>query len=296
MLLVFGFVVILFFSMSKSYYRAPPKRETYPVAGKIIWAALKRCNCSSSGSCLDSAKKYHDPVQVEEVKSALDVLSVLYVMPLFWGVFFQIYSIWIFQASKMDCQFGSWTLPYSQVAILNPAFDIILIILFDRLLWPFCRRLGLPLKPLRKIGVGFIFTIAALLIAGSVELSMENSDNLVSILWILPQFFVISLAEILLAVTAYEIAYTQAPDSMKGFVTAMWEFTLAIGNVITALLVLMPWTSSTNSFILAGIICFAMILYLLLSWRYSKILARKEKLIAGMELDKRKKNTESNFS
>lgn len=33
--------------------------------------------------------------------------------------------------------------------------------------------------------------------------------------WMVPQYFLVSIAEILLSVTVYELAYSQAPKSMK---------------------------------------------------------------------------------
>lgn len=53
-----------------------------------------------------------------------------------------------------------------------------------------------------------------------------------NILLQIPQYFVISLGECLFSITGLAFAYTQAPVSMKSFMSAIWLVTVAIGNVI----------------------------------------------------------------
>jgi dipeptide/tripeptide permease len=70
---------------------------------------------------------------------------------------------------------------------------------------------------LKRIGLGILCTSAALAIAGFVQLAIDHSPaNSVSVAWIIPQFVAVSCGEVLLSVTAYEFAYTQAPKTMKG--------------------------------------------------------------------------------
>jgi dipeptide/tripeptide permease len=56
----------------------------------------------------------------------------------------------------------------------------------------------------------------------------------------IPQFFFISCAEVTLSITAIEFAYTQAPKHMKSFMSAVWFFTVAIGNILVAFIALIP--------------------------------------------------------
>jgi POT family proton-dependent oligopeptide transporter len=74
-----------------------------------------------------------------------------------------------------------------------------------------------PLTSLKRMGLGIVFTSSAMLVSGFVQLAVTNSPaNSVSVLWIIPQIFLVSCGEVLLSVTAYEFAYTQAPKNMKG--------------------------------------------------------------------------------
>ncbi|PIO70578.1 hypothetical protein TELCIR_07563 [Teladorsagia circumcincta] len=57
-------------------------------------------------------------------------------------------------------------------------------------------------------------------------------ENRINILWQIPQYFVITIAEILFSVSGLEFAYQEASTEMKSIVQAIWLLTNAIGNVI----------------------------------------------------------------
>jgi len=54
--------------------------------------------------------------------------------------------------------------------------------------------------------------------------------------WITIQFFVITMAEVLISITGLEFAYKQAPIRMKSLLQSAWLFTLALGNIINTFL------------------------------------------------------------
>ena len=56
--------------------------------------------------------------------------------------------------------------------------------------------------------------------------------NSLSIFWQVPQYVLITLGEVLFSVAGLEFAYQQAPSSMKSFLSACWQLTNAIGNII----------------------------------------------------------------
>lgn len=62
------------------------------------------------------------------------------------------------------------------------------------------------------------------------------SANTVSILWQFPQYLMITVAEILFLVTGLEFSYSQAPESMKTVVQALWLLTSAFGNLLAAVI------------------------------------------------------------
>ena len=79
-------------------------------------------------------------------------------------------------------------------------------------------------------------------------------SNTVSILWQIPQFIIISLAEILFAISGNEFAYSQAPPSMKALVYALWILTVAFGDSIIVLIAVLNLFENlaTQFFVYAG--------------------------------------------
>jgi POT family proton-dependent oligopeptide transporter len=55
--------------------------------------------------------------------------------------------------------------------------------------------------------------------------------NQVSIWWQVLAYLVLTIAEVLISVTGLELAYTAAPKSMTGFVTACWLLTVGMANL-----------------------------------------------------------------
>ena len=62
-------------------------------------------------------------------------------------------------------------------------------------------------------------------------------DNKVHIMWLLPQYTVVTIGEILFSITSMEFAYSQAPPSMKSVLQALYLMTTAVGNLITMVVV-----------------------------------------------------------
>lgn len=67
------------------------------------------------------------------------------------------------------------------------------------------------------------------IISKLVEIIVPNSMNM---LWLIPQFFIMTLGEVIFSVTGLEFSYSQAPISMKSVMHSCWLLTVAFGNVI----------------------------------------------------------------
>jgi dipeptide/tripeptide permease len=64
-----------------------------------------------------------------------------------------------------------------------------------------------------------------------------TEENSVHIFWLLPQYLVLTVGEILFSITSMEFAYSQAPATMKSVLQALYLMTTAMGNLITMLIV-----------------------------------------------------------
>ncbi|XP_067460539.1 solute carrier family 15 member 2 [Thunnus thynnus] len=66
-----------------------------------------------------------------------------------------------------------------------------------------------------------------------VAYKMEDvKANDVHIAWQIPQYILITAAEVMFSITGLEFSYSQAPANMKSVLQAGWLFTVAIGNLI----------------------------------------------------------------
>uniref|UniRef100_A0A8C9WV58 Solute carrier family 15 member 2 n=1 Tax=Scleropages formosus TaxID=113540 RepID=A0A8C9WV58_SCLFO len=61
---------------------------------------------------------------------------------------------------------------------------------------------------------------------------LDIQANDVHITWQIPQYVLITAAEVMFSVTGLEFSYSQAPPNMKSVVQAGWLLTVAFGNVI----------------------------------------------------------------
>ena len=57
-----------------------------------------------------------------------------------------------------------------------------------------------------------------------------------SIAWQFLAYLFLTIAEILVSITALQVAYTQAPPKMKSFIMSLWYLAVAFGNLFTALI------------------------------------------------------------
>ncbi|NXN85737.1 S15A1 protein, partial [Bombycilla garrulus] len=87
----------------------------------------------------------------------------------------------------------------------------------------------------KKFGYGGAYTI-------SFDYCVENklsityfediAPNTVHMAWQIPQYFLLTCAEVLFSVTGLEFSYSQAPSNMKSVLQAGWLLTVAVGNII----------------------------------------------------------------
>lgn len=55
-------------------------------------------------------------------------------------------------------------------------------------------------------------------------------------LWIIPQFVVMTLGEVMYSVTGLEFSYSQSPESMKSVIQSAWQLTVGVGNLLVVII------------------------------------------------------------
>nr|XP_026490166.1 solute carrier family 15 member 1-like [Vanessa tameamea] len=94
-------------------------------------------------------------------------------------------------------------------------------------------------------------------------LHAPNPPNELQLAWIVPQYLLVSMAEIMFAVSGLEFSFTQAPKSMKTITIAAWYMSVAIGNLIVILVAQTKIFESRAKefFVYAGMLMAAMFLF-----------------------------------
>ncbi|XP_017045943.1 peptide transporter family 1 isoform X2 [Drosophila ficusphila] len=102
------------------------------------------------------------------------------------------------------------------------------------------------------------------------ELLVLTEPNSMNILWLVPQYVVMTLGEVMFSVTGLEFSYAQAPPSMKSVLQACWLLTVAFGNVIVVIIAEAALFESQASefFLFAGLMFADMLLFMVMAYYY----------------------------
>ncbi|KAI4499289.1 hypothetical protein M0802_005549 [Mischocyttarus mexicanus] len=94
--------------------------------------------------------------------------------------------------------------------------------------------------------------------------------NSMHLMWLLPQYIVITMAEVLFSVTGLEFAFTQSPPSMKALMQSSWLLTVAFGNLIVVIIAELSFFSRQvyEFFLFAGLMLAFMILFSIMTMFY----------------------------
>ncbi|NXN26883.1 S15A1 protein, partial [Nycticryphes semicollaris] len=87
----------------------------------------------------------------------------------------------------------------------------------------------------KAFGFGGAYTIVINECSGrthNVTYSEDIPPNTVHMAWQIPQYFILTCAEVVFSVTGLEFSYSQAPSNMKAVLQAGWLLTVAVGNII----------------------------------------------------------------
>ncbi|XP_071054843.1 peptide transporter family 1-like isoform X2 [Onthophagus taurus] len=175
------FLSLLIFVMGKQWYRLKTPKgnvvlEFAHCTSYAIVKNIKKPKITTGNHWLDSAKDRFGGKLIYDMKIVFAVLFLYTPLPLFWSLFDQQGSRWTFQASKMrDTFLGLQILP-DQMQVVNPAFVLIFIPLFDRILYPYLEKMRFLENPLHRMAVGGLIAGVAFLSAGLLELFLQQDS------------------------------------------------------------------------------------------------------------------------
>ncbi|KAF9598497.1 hypothetical protein IFM89_028029 [Coptis chinensis] len=198
--------------------------------------------------------------QVEEVKAIVRMLPIWATGIIFSAVYGQMSTMYVLQGNTMDPHLGKgFKIPSASLSIFDTISVIIWVPLYDRIIVPVARKYtknDVGFTTLQRMGIGLFISIFAMLAAGILEvvrLRMVRTHNYyaleyvpMSILWQIPQYFLIGCAEVFTFIGQNEFFYQEAPDAMRSFCSALNLTTVALGNYLSALLVTIVTNISTK--------------------------------------------------
>lgn len=195
-----------------------------------------------------------DDAWVDEVRRGFAACAVFTWYPLFWLCYNQINNNLTSQAATLELH----GIPNDVVSNIDPLALIILIPLFDQVLYPFLRKHKINFSPIKRITAGFFVGALAMVWAAVLQYYIyqkspcgynANScdDPTAANFGPAPinfgaqtgAFVLVAISEIFGSVTSLEYAYSKAPKNMRSLVQAVALFTnafaAAIGEGLVAL-------------------------------------------------------------
>ncbi|KAF8729658.1 hypothetical protein HU200_017610 [Digitaria exilis] len=184
--------------------------------------------------------------QVEEVKCILKMLPIWLCTIVYSVVFTQMASLFVEQGATMNTKIGSFHFPAASMSLFDILSVLAFIAIYRRVLVPVMARLsGNPqgLTELQRMGVGLVIGMAAMVVAGVVEVerlkrvSAPDEPSSMSVLWQVPQHALIGASEVFMYVGQLEFFNGQAPDGVKSFGSALCMASISLGNYVSIMLV-----------------------------------------------------------
>jgi dipeptide/tripeptide permease len=168
----------------------------------------------------------------EHFKALLNLLILVPFAAIYWSVWYQNFSSWVFQAEKMNRNIlGHEWLP-NQIQTANPVLVLVFLPFFAYVVFPivgkFCK-----ITPLRKFGAGLFCNAIAFFIVWVAQKWIDAGQT-PSVLWQLLAFVPLTMSEVLVSVTHLEFSYIQAPKKMKSLVMCLYLGSIALGNILVA--------------------------------------------------------------
>lgn len=200
---------------------------------------------------------FKDLVSREGILVILRLSFFMFVfIAVFWSLFDQTTSKWIYQAEKMNLTFLKWNfsdqtffgsllsklgglhhveweiLP-AQMQAANCIFVLITIPFFTYIVYPIINRFY-HLTPIRKLAIGFFVAIPSFAIPAMLE-KWINDGLQPTIWWQVLAYWFMTAAEVMISIPSLEFAYTQAPKSMKSFISSLNLLSVSLGNLFVSL-------------------------------------------------------------
>jgi len=146
----------------------------------------------------------------------------------FWALFDQSGTSWVFQAQDMDTNLLGVEILPSQLQAFNPIMILSLIPIFTFLIYPTVNKV-FTLTPLRKVSIGLFIMVSSFALITLIQTWIDAGET-PSIGWQVLAYILLTSSEVMVSIVCLEFAYTQAPKSLKSLLMSIFLLSVAIGN------------------------------------------------------------------
>ncbi|XP_074602012.1 solute carrier family 15 member 2-like [Brevipalpus obovatus] len=220
---------------------------------------------------LDHADTKFTSNLIRDVKCVNRVLFLYIPLPLFWALFDQQGSRWTLQAQRMDGTLWSgFELKPDQMQVINPVLIVLMIPVFEYVIYPTLSKFGLLTRPLQRMTFGGLLAALSFVFAAFLQISIDSSSEKVSMMWQIAPYAVITCGEVMFSITGLEFSYSQAPTSMKSVVQAAWLSTVSFGSFLVVIVTKYIKFSrqSDEFFLFAALMTLDMVVFSVMAYLY----------------------------
>ncbi|RDY10092.1 Protein NRT1/ PTR FAMILY 2.13 [Mucuna pruriens] len=199
--------------------------------------------------------------QVEEVKCLARIIPIWAAGILSLISMAQQGTFTVSQALKMNRHLGpKFQIPPGSLVVISLITIALWLPLYDRLLVPRLRKMtehegGITL--LVRIGIGMVFSILSMVVAGFVEKVRRDSANSnptplgiapMSVMWLAPQLILMGFCEAFNIIGQIEFFNRQLPDHMRSIGNSLFSCSFALANYLSTTIVnVVHHATRTNS-------------------------------------------------
>ncbi|XP_045423058.1 solute carrier family 15 member 1 isoform X1 [Lemur catta] len=124
---------------------------------------------------LDWAKEKYDERLICQIKMVTRVMFLYIPLPMFWALFDQQGSRWTLQATTMSGKIGAIEIEPDQMQTVNAILIVIMVPIFDAVLYPLIAKCGFNFTSLRRMTVGMFLASMAFVAATIVQVEIDKT-------------------------------------------------------------------------------------------------------------------------
>ncbi|KAF9465247.1 PTR2-domain-containing protein [Collybia nuda] len=267
--------------------------------GDDFWNSAKPSRIAAEGINGTKGKKAGwvgwDDDFVDEIRRTFKACKLFTFLPIFYLADGGLSTIQTSQAGSMTTN-GA---PNDLLSNFNPITIIIMAPILNYGVYPYLRKIGINFSPIRRLVAGFLFAAATMAVGAilqwrvyktspcgyySTTCKVGTTVSPLSVWAQLPLYALPAIGELLVKITSYEIAYTRAPQRMKGLIFAIVLFMNSLSSAIT--LIISPSFGDPNlvwPFVGIGVAC---VVSAFLIWLFFRGMDEEEGSVVAIGTDR----------